>query len=895
MGMGMGMGMQAAFRGGGEGSSLFFGQGSCCNGDSGSNNGGDSGSNNGSNNGGGTPSPALVQVTGIAPHLALASAEAFTGDEEANTISYENADEGVTVDLQVPANNRGRFAQKDTYANIENIVGSSHADTLIGNSQDNRLEGGTGADTYAFRTLDGTDTVVDDGGKIVFLQGTNNDYTDATYTFTRADGGQSESVTLTVKDSDDNTLNVIELTSYPSSGYGFYTRIGDIDTEIPASLLVVPARVTGDGSENNPYLATDIPDSFAGSGIYDWVSYAGSNEGVAIDLGSNPAAVSDGWATGDTLADINNLIGSDAADTLSGDGDQNTLRGAGGDDTLQGGNGADVIDGGQGTDAAVYDNSLRGVRVNLLLQGQPQEDFDGTHGFVATLNDALGDILANIENLDGSKHDDWLMGDGDTNELFGDTGNDRLEGGAGADTYRFGVSDGTDTVVDDGGKIVFLQGTNNDYTDATYTFTRADGGQSEAVTLTVAKDGNTLNVIELTNYPSSGYGFYTRIGDIDTEIPASLLVVPARVTGDGGENNPYLATDIPDSFAGSGIYDWVSYAGSNEGVAIDLGSNPAAVSDGWAAGDTLRGINNLIGSDAADTLSGNGNRNTLRGGGGDDILDGRGYDNTLEGGGGQDDYIFDSGGGDRIRYDPDGGRILCRGESIGSSLALRRDSAGDVIVSFGSTAITIADGGEEDAYQHGSYSVHYGTSDTFSRNIYLGYNDLGDTLTGTSNSDFMVALSGDDTLDSGSGNDFLYSGSGNDLLDGGRGNDRLAGGSGGDTYRFDAGDGTDVAYDTDITTNNKVIFRAPSGVSYTNDNFLFARGNQEGGAFAESATGSDLQITTRTGSGGNFVVRNLVFIEGYFGKPDSAYTIYHTSYNSASDGTVVSTQPAESS
>ncbi len=577
-------------------------------GDSGSNNGGDSGSNNG-NNGGGTPSPALVQVTGIAPHLALASAEAFTGDEEANTISYENADEGVTVDLQVPANNRGRFAQKDTYANIENIVGSSHADTLIGNSQDNRLEGGTGADTYAFRTLDGTDTVVDDGGKIVFLQGTNNDYTDATYTFTRADGGQSESVTLTVKDSDDNTLNVIEL----------------------------------------------------------------------------------------------------------------------------------------------------------------------------------------------------------------------------------------------------------------------------------------------TNYPSSGYGFYTRIGDIDTEIPASLLVVPARVTGDGSENNPYLATDIPDSFAGSGIYDWVSYAGSNEGVAIDLGSNPADVSDGWAAGDTLRGINNLIGSDAADTLSGNGNRNTLRGGGGDDILDGRGYDNTLEGGGGQDDYIFDSGGGDRIRYDPDGGRILCRGESIGSSLALRRDSAGDVIVSFGSTAITIADGGEEDAYQHGSYSVHYGTSDTFSRNIYLGYNDLGDTLTGTSNSDFMVALSGDDTLDSGSGNDFLYSGSGNDLLDGGRGNDRLAGGSGGDTYRFDAGDGTDVAYDTDITTNNKVIFRAPSGVSYTNDNFLFARGNQEGGAFAESATGSDLQITTRTGSGGNFVVRNLVFIEGYFGKPDSAYTIYHTSYNSASDGTVVSTQPAESS
>ena len=64
------------------------------------------------------------------------------------------------------------------------------------------------------------------------------------------------------------------------------------------------------------------------------------------------------------------------------------------------------------------------------------------------------------------------------------------------------------------------------------------------------------------------------------------------------------------------------------------------VSGGWAAGDNLRFIDNLIGSRYADTLSGDSGVNTLRGGAGNDILEGEGGRDILEGGAGQDDYIF---------------------------------------------------------------------------------------------------------------------------------------------------------------------------------------------------------------------------------------------------------------
>ena len=503
-------------------------------------------------------------------------------------------------------------AEKDLLvglAGADTLKGDANADTLVGGSGGDTLEGGAGDDLYLFFAFDGTDTVTDDGGKIVFFQGTGNDYTGADYAFARPDIN-GEAVTLTVSKGG-NTLNTIEFTTYPSSGYTFYTRDSNgVETDITTTLPAVPPRQ--DGSESNPYLATAGADTFTGSADKDWVSYVDSpadslGNGVNIDISPvppNPAIVSGGWAAGDTITGINNIIGSAGHDFLRGDADENILRGGAGDDELQGQAGADEVYGDAGNDALfgnAGDDTLYGGAGNDQLYGRDGNDI---------LHGGADDDLFN-----GGADDDTLYGDAGDDTLSGDAGDDTLDGGAGADTYAFNAGQGTDTLIDTdgGGTIIFAPSIS--YAGATYTFTRPDPA-GDAVTLTVSDSGgNTINVIKFSD-DSSGYSFYTRSGGIDTEIPASSLVVPPRL---GSESNPFLATAGADTFTGSAGADWVSYAESTDtrGVYVDLRTNPASVARG-ATGDTLTGINNIIGSDHNDWFEGGAGTDTLDGGAGED-------------------------------------------------------------------------------------------------------------------------------------------------------------------------------------------------------------------------------------------------------------------------------------
>jgi Ca2+-binding RTX toxin-like protein len=148
---------------------------------------------------------------------------------------------------------------------------------------------------------------------------------------------------------------------------------------------------------------------------------------VTIDLGAygGPRATG-GDATGDTLISIEKLIGSTAADTLTGDANDNILEGRAGSDN---------IDGGGGTNTASYENSAGAVTVNLLTS-------------VHSGNDAAGDTLTNIQNLRGSdkaQTGDNLTGNASNNVLEGRLGHDTLDGGAGDETLIGGA--GNDTFV----------------------------------------------------------------------------------------------------------------------------------------------------------------------------------------------------------------------------------------------------------------------------------------------------------------------------------------------------------------------------------------------------------------------------------------------------------------
>ncbi len=115
----------------------------------------------------------------------------------------------------------------------------------------------------------------------------------------------------------------------------------------------------------------------------------------------------------------------------------------------------------------------------------------------------------------------------------------------------------------------------------------------------------------------------------------------------GGSGNDQLD-------GGSGI-DTASYAGASSGVTVSL-ANLAAQNTGGAGTDTLSGIENLIGSDYNDSLTGDGNANLLRGGlgndalnggGGNDVLIGGPGNNTLTGGDGNDIFLWQQGNSGR--------------------------------------------------------------------------------------------------------------------------------------------------------------------------------------------------------------------------------------------------------
>jgi Ca2+-binding RTX toxin-like protein len=93
---------------------------------------------------------------------------------------------------------------------------------------------------------------------------------------------------------------------------------------------------------------------------------------------------------------------------------------------------------------------------------------------------------------------------------------------------------------------------------------------------------------------------------------------------------------------GGSVNDTVDFSASTEGVTVDLriGLKPIPDLGGYAQGDLISGVENVVGSDFADMLIGNEGNNCIYGGGGAD---------TMTGGGGSDRFVFAPGfGKDKI-------------------------------------------------------------------------------------------------------------------------------------------------------------------------------------------------------------------------------------------------------
>ncbi|MFC7287782.1 beta strand repeat-containing protein, partial [Herminiimonas glaciei] len=544
--------------------------------------------------------------------IASAAANNFDGGGGSNTVSYAGQSVAVKVNLSsqlmsgVAANTgSGGFAAGDTYTNIQNAIGGTGNDTLIGASTGTTvLTGGLGNDTLIGIAANSANTYASYAGSNVGV-----------------------------------TVNL--LTGVGANGHAAGDTLTDIDNLIGSSL-------------NDTFIANGKVNIFNGGAGNDTVSYAGSGAAVIANL--NTTTGSAGNATNDVYISIENLTGSDYDDTLTG-------LTAGGS-ILTGGLGADKMYG-LGTNNTInYAGSSLGVTIDL---------FNGNAIGSAVGSEAYGDTFSGIQNVIGSTSNDIFYASNEANIFTGNGGVDTVNYqysdlgvtvnlNTGVGTFGFAAGDtyvGIQNVVGSAFNDTFV---------ANSTASVFNGGSAGSDTVDYSASGAVGVTVNLFN--GTGTGGYAQ-GDSYVSIE--------NVIGTAGNDLFYASAAANNFNGGTGGNDTVSYQFST-GQPIVANLLTGQGTGGDANGDRYTSIENLTGSAFVDSnLTGDGlaniltalgvnTTNILDGGAGNDTLDGRlGGHNTLIGGAGDDlfwvkvgadgstianvDHITGGDGADTLRID----------------------------------------------------------------------------------------------------------------------------------------------------------------------------------------------------------------------------------------------------
>ncbi|MFL5335432.1 MAG: calcium-binding protein, partial [Geminicoccaceae bacterium] len=173
-----------------------------------------------------------------------------------------------------------------------------------------------------------------------------------------------------------------------------------------------------DGGEGNDVLDGGLDvnsdrDFLDGGNGVDTATYAQVQHGMTVDLTQGTAVGSD-LANTDTLVSIENVTGTNFADTLVGNGGANGLQGADGSDTLLGGGGADRLSGDGGNDTlkggSGADTLIGSLGVDALTGGSDADKFQyfgfttltspGDSGVGLGHRDVIADFQHGVDKID---------------------------------------------------------------------------------------------------------------------------------------------------------------------------------------------------------------------------------------------------------------------------------------------------------------------------------------------------------------------------------------------------------------------------------------------------------------------------------------------------------------
>jgi len=338
---------------------------------------------------------------------------------------------------------------------------------------------------------------------------------------------------------------------------------------------------------------------------------------------------------------------------------------------------------------------------------------------------------------------------GSSVSVTGSAGADQIAGTDGDDVLN--GADGEDTLVGGAGADVL------------------DGGAGyDVASYASAKAGVTVNLATVGPQNTGGAGLDTLSGIEgvsgsafdDTLYAGVLRAVLEGGAGDdrlyggaasdlllGGAGNDHIygsaGADVIDGGAG---LDFARYDSSGAGVSVDLSTGVA--SGGDAAGDTLTGVEGVVGSAFADVIQGGAGDNVFYGQADSDVLKGFGGNDVLDGGDGAD--ILDGG---------DGSDTLLGG--AGYDVASYASARSAVTVNLGTTGAQDTGGGGVDTLT----GIEGLTGSAFNDVVYTAA--AGGTVDGGAGDDRLYGEAGVDRLLGGSGGDHIYGSAGADIIDGG--------------------------------------------------------------------------------------------------------------------------------
>ncbi len=408
-------------------------------------------------------------------------------------------------------------------------------------------------------------------------------------------------------------------------------------------------RLEGGGG-NDELLGAEGNDGLDGGGGNDEVLGAkgpdrlGGGSGDDVLIGDKGSDEADGGGGNDrVLGDKGNdrLDGGDGDDLVEGGaGDDVRVAGGSGKDTVFGGTGIDEADGGAGDGDIVRGDS----GLDTLDGGPGSQDIvsyaSATRGGVIV---SLGsgkakgdghDTLRGFEDVVGSPEGDEIAGDGGVNRLDGGVGNDSLSGGGGPDEAFGGAgtdgcsgfavehSCGVEPNPPGGGTLVVL----NQGLDGASLIVQGDG---KANGIHVAYGGGNWSVSDSAGiFPGDGCG---ASGATSVSCPSAVATSLLVITG--GTGNDQIDVD-------SGLPGGVRVRANGNAGSDSLSGGPG--DDVLEAGENYNGPDN-----GNDTLSGNAGSDVLYADpGGDQLSGGPGNDLLVSSAVTCQGHSYDGGAGD---------------------------------------------------------------------------------------------------------------------------------------------------------------------------------------------------------------------------------------------------------